>query len=453
MLNSALPGVRRAGSRQRRVSLAALNWNLSLRAVFDAVCGVSGFIFVNYALSLGVAKEKMGYFTSLVSIACLFQMLALMLSPYILNKKRYALTLGFVEPVIMIAAVLTAPLVPPGWRLPFVTLAVFMAAALLHLTKPTTDDWISASIPDGIRGRYLGRRMQLQSFALIATTIVSGFMAERVDRSASWDWALLMTVGGLFGVLAIRAMARASMPDVSSAARVCWRDFGAVVRDRPFRLCVAGYLCISLPFFVACPYYQVFYLRVLQLNESVIAALIAGYYIMRIVCLPMLGRLTDRVGVRPVLWLTLPIYVVFFAGLALLNPACRWPLALLWTLAGIADSALGVANLSAIYRCVPAIRVRQAYFAFLNVLLLVFNAVGALLGVPFLEALKHFSFSVGSVEFGHFNLLFGLCGALMIPCVFAARLYPAGRGQDTGVAPVRRAVGPGANNNPACPGR
>lgn len=413
---------------QTRLSLAAFNWNLSLRTVFTAVCSVSGFIFVNYALALGVAKEQMGYFTSLASIACLFQMLALFLTPYIRNKKSYVLNLGYIEPAVMIAAVLLALLAPAGARLPFVALAVFMTASLLHLTKPATDDWLASSIPDLIRGRYLGRRGQLQSMMMIVITIILGQLAVRMDHASGRDWALLIAVGGLFGILAVRALAGAAMPDLAATARVRLAEFGGVFRNRAFLLYVAGYLCLNFPFSIACPYYQVFYLRELNISESVVAFFLAGYYLLSVLVYPLFGRWTDRVGPRRVLAVTVPLYVVFFAGLALLTPAWHWPpavpLAFLWAGAGVADAGFNVASVAGLYRCIPQTAGRQAYFVVFNILLAFQLAAGSFLGVPLLNWLKPGSYALGSLTLGHFNILFGLSALLMLIFLPTVRLFP-----------------------------
>ena len=54
------PDPRRAGSPASVEGLKAFNWNAGLRSFYDTICGAGLFIFVSFALSLGLAKERIG---------------------------------------------------------------------------------------------------------------------------------------------------------------------------------------------------------------------------------------------------------------------------------------------------------------------------------------------------------------------------------------------------------
>ncbi len=142
-----------SGSMMRR-TLAAFTWNLGFRSVYDSVCIVSGIVFVNYALDMGVSKEQIGYFPALVSLACLLQIGGLLLANAIRDRKRFVMSLGIIEPLLLLLAIFTSLLLPSGIRFLPLALCVFLSAAALHLTRPMLDNWLASSIPVGIRGRY-----------------------------------------------------------------------------------------------------------------------------------------------------------------------------------------------------------------------------------------------------------------------------------------------------------
>ena len=190
----AVPSSRMATRR----SLTWFNLNAMLRGMFDILCGGTTFMFVAFALALGIPGEKMSRFTLAASLGCLFQIIVLLVLKKVFDRKRFIIRLGLVEPVVLIAGVLVVPFLPPAFRLYVLVATVFVAAAFLHMTRPIMDDWVSSTIPAGIRGRYLGRRMQLLSLTLIATMLLAAWAGDLVGKNNVWGLATLLSAGGVF---------------------------------------------------------------------------------------------------------------------------------------------------------------------------------------------------------------------------------------------------------------
>lgn len=415
---------------QTRRSLGSFVWHYSFRGVFDTVCGGTTLVFVAYALALGIAKERMGFVTSIISLACIIQLLSLPLANRMRDKKRFVLFVAIAEPCLMILAAALTPVLPEGMRFYFFAGAVFMAAASLNMTKPLTDEWLASTVPAGLRGRYLGRRLQVFTGVVIVTALASGYLLERMGRTNLVGLSGILIVGGLCGLLSVFSLRRATMPSVSASSRVGRDTIKEMWRSRPFVRCLAGTLIYNLPFLLTLPYYQVFNLTVVGMRETVIAMMGAGYCLTKILAAPLMGRLLDRWGTRRMIYLISPIYVLFFAAFPFCGPGRAWPLIAVWVLAGVGDSAymLGITN--ALYGAVPETPARPAYFAVFNLLSLGIYGVGGLLAVPILEALKGVTISLGPFVLGHFHLLFGVSGLMMIPCLFGAQLFPGKRQLD-----------------------
>jgi len=412
---------------ETRDALELFNWSAGLRTFYDSVCGGTTFVFVAFALSLGLPKERMGLITSVASVACVAQMLSLALTNYVRDKKAFVLSVGLAEPVLVIAMVLSVPFLPRWMRLGALAGAVFFAAASLHLTRPMADNWVATVIPAGLRGRYLGRRFQAISACTIISTLIAGYVAERVDKSNSFGLGCILAVGGLFGIFSILALRGASMPALSFAARVSRRDLVKVFRSTEFRQYLYGTLIYNIPFTVAVPYYQVFNLRVLQMRESVIALMMSGYFVTKILTTPVLGRYADRKGARWTMFLFAPIYAAFFAMFVLSVPGRIWPVVVAWTVVGMADGAYGVALTSALYATVPSSLSRPAYFAVANLATIGIFAIGSLAAIPILHALRGVSLSVGPLVLGQFHCFYGLCALAMVGAAFGAGFMPARR--------------------------
>ena len=99
-----------------RRSLAAFNWSAGLRSVYDTLCGGTTFVFVGFALSLGIAPERIGLITLITSLACLVQIAGIMLLNVIADKKAFVLRVALAEPVILVGTVLLLPFLPSGLR-------------------------------------------------------------------------------------------------------------------------------------------------------------------------------------------------------------------------------------------------------------------------------------------------------------------------------------------------
>lgn len=410
-----------------RHTLTAFNWSGSFRGVFDTVCTTGSFIFVGFALSIGIEKEQMGFIAALASFACVVQILGLPLVNLVSDKKRFVLNVALAEPLLLIAAVLMLAFLPSPSRIPVLAIAVFAAAATLHLTRPMTDNWIATTIPMNIRGRYLGRRIQAINLFVVIATLAAGYLAERMDKANTFGMGCILAIGAVFGVLSVAALRGATMPALSRSASVRWRNFREVFQERPFRRWLLGIVVYNLPFLFAMPYYQVFNLTVVHLKETWIAYMAVGYLLVKVLVVRTVGRHFERFGPRRMLLASAPAWVLFFASFAFSTPDRIWPVFIGWAFAGLAESVYGVAYNASLYAAVPETPARPVYFAIANLTNFGVTGLGALLAVPLVQSLKGTSLAIGPLALGQFQCFFGLCALLMVVSSLGARLFETNR--------------------------
>lgn len=414
---------------QRR-SLRYFNYYFSLRGVFENLCGGGTLVFVSFALSIGIARERVALITTVTSAACIMQMLAIFLANRIHRKKRYILILSFIEPLLMAAAVLAIPFMPPAWRFTALMVAVFLAAGALHLTKPFTDGWMATIIPAGLRGRYIGRRVQWLTLSTVLATLTGGFLLQFGARGAMLPTAMILVVGALFGILSVLQLRTLDMPAVAAVSKVTLADVWAVISGRYplFHRYLLGMLIYLCPFFLAIPYYQVYYLRILHMPEGFVAMMSCVYFAVKIMVMPFCGRFTDRFGGRLSLLVAGVIYVVFFAGFSMSHETFYWPVLFGWALVSIADGFYAVAIASALFASVPDTPNRNVFFAVSNLVALGGYGIGALIAMPILSLLQRVEWTNGPFRGGQFQVYYGLCALLMAGCLFSALMItPAHR--------------------------
>jgi MFS family permease len=406
-----------------RQSLESFNWNLSLRCVFDTICGMSGFVFVTFALGLGIPKESLGLLASIASFAALFQMLSLMALARIGDKKRYTIRLAIFEPLILIACVLLLPSLPQPLRFPVLGIAVFTAAAALNLTRPITDDWLASSIPDSIRGRYLGKRMQISSLILILAMAGTGFLARGLPKDNPMPYSLFMTAGALFAILAAFALSRAHLSEPARPDPFSWSVFPGLMKNRLFLGCLLVSLVYNIPFWFAMPYYQVVYLKVFHMSEIDIALMLVLYYIVKIACSPILGRWITRCGARSVIfWVTVP-YLYLFFSFTICTPERTWPLWIGWIGAALADTGFSLAITAALYEAVPRDGPRRPYFVTNNLMTFAVAGILTACSAGLTDLLKDQAWTLGSWHLGQFQILYLLCTLALIPLGFGSAFF------------------------------
>ncbi len=409
---------------ETRESLVWFNWNISLRGVFETICGGATMVFVAFALAIGVPKGEMGYFTAIISCACIVQLLSLPFVSRVRRRKRFILVAALIEPVLLIIAVLVTPLLPAEWRTWGLGMAVFLAAGCLHLTRPFADDWLATTIPSGLRGRYIGRRMRFSSIAIIAATLLVGFAVDLLGTTNITGLALLIVLGAIFGLAAALTLTKATMPANQGMAPFSFSEMKVVFHTPSFIRMILGTLLFMLPFYFAVAYYHVFNLEILHMSPWLIATMGIGYLMVKLLLTPKFGRICDRVGPRRMLWVAAPIYAAFLLCFPFATEGRVWPIIVAWAFVAVADAIYAVATPAALYATIPEHGARPAYFAAYNLVTLGTFAVGGVLAVPLLQWLNTFHWVWGHATLGGYHLFFALMGIIMIPCTAAARLFP-----------------------------
>jgi MFS family permease len=215
-------------------------------------------------------------------------------------------------------------------------------------------------------------------------------------------------------VWAALPLRRGVLPSVTARASVTWDEIKSVPRNRAFRRYLLVISLISLPFYLASPFYQVVHLEILHFRPSTIAYMTVGYYIVKSLMSRYCATLVSRLGADFMLSTTGFIYTMFFAGYVLAGPGHSWPVFAGWILLGVADAVFNIAQGTALFAVVPHTPARSAYFAVFNLILLAFYGVGGLVAMPILEYFEDKPLHVGAWSLNNFQCLFAIAVVLMI---------------------------------------
>lgn len=409
---------------QTRRSLARFTVFESLRQLYLMLSAGNTMIFVAFVLSLGVAKEEVGYFSSLASAACIVPLMLMPVLTRMGNRRGLLLKMLAAEPLLMMIAVGAVPWLPSSWRLLAVGAAVFLAASFLNTTTPLTSEWIAAIIPADVRGRYLGRKLRYWAAATMVGVLLAGAALQILGNGNTIGLAAVLVFGGLMGLLSVAAIGGMNMPVLSAGSQVRYRDFATVLRTKPFRRVLATFILYNVPFFFACPYYQAFYQVTLHMPAMWIASLLVGYNLSKSLTASWAGRLVDRYGPRrPMMWFGAS-YIVFFVCYVVAMPGWYWILLPAWIMVGVVESIFSVSLLGSLYAAVPHTPQRPAYFLLYSLAQLSLFGLGAAVAAPILTAIRGVHIVLGPFTFTNMHLLYAVVTVLMVPAIFSAMLLP-----------------------------
>jgi predicted MFS family arabinose efflux permease len=301
--------------------------------------------------------------------------------------------------------------------------AVFSAAAFLSITRPVMDDWQAATIPETLRGRYLGRRIQLLGFVTIASMLAAGMLGDWAGQQGSRGLSFVLAAGSGFGLLAILSL-RHAHDSGHGVAPVSVSDIPQVFRTRDFRRLLIGYVLYNLPFFFACPFYQVLNKQALHMTNTNIAWMASAYCLVKMISSRTAGRLLDRFGARHMAFVVGPLYALFFLSLPFATPERHWPIYVAWACVGSVDTMFALCIQTGLMASVPAQGPRPAYFAVYNLTALGLYGIGGPLTELAMRLIGPGVWALGPLLIGRYQILYATCGIVMLGTTFAALLWP-----------------------------
>jgi hypothetical protein len=321
-------------------------------------------ILAGWALHLGATPLEVGALGALPQLAQLVQLPSAWVTA-LLGRRRVAIAAVALsrQALLPLALLPVLPLSPEGAR--GLLVAVCAASAVLGvLGNNAWTAWMGELVPEGLRGRYFGRRTALCTFGgTVAGVAVARFLDLVSSRGAA-STALSMLAAGAcaIGAATAVAMSRQHDPPGGSPAIPALRSALRPLRDRDARSLLAYQLAWNASVAVGGSFFTFHLLQTLHAGYTVAAVHAAGGALARMLSAPLWGRALDRFGARPVL----AACSFAAAGLPLVwlttSPGFLWPIAVDALVGGVAWSGHGLASFALPLSVAPR-RERPFYLA------------------------------------------------------------------------------------------
>src|SRR5215468_2978054 len=220
------------------VSFPAGLHNAFLFAAFNALSFqlVLSSPMVLYAKTLGASATVLGIIAGMMPLLVIFQIPAANYIPR-LGFKRFVYA-GWGTRVMFIFAMALVP-VTSGFldaknRLALMLMLLFCFNLSRGISSCAWLPWITALVPENLRGKYLAKDAAVQNFCSFISFLVAAACLK--GDPASWQFAILFAFSAAMGAISLSFLKRipdAEMPEEirSSKGRVPWLE---MVRYRPF---------------------------------------------------------------------------------------------------------------------------------------------------------------------------------------------------------------------------
>jgi MFS family permease len=348
--------------------------NAFIFATFNALSFpiVVGSPMILYAKSLGATATVLGIIAGMMPLLVIFQIPAARHVNRI-GYKRFVYA-GWGTRVCFIGGMALVPLA--GGVLDAMTQLALLLMLLFafNLSRGISScawlPWITALVPENMRGRYLTRDAACVNSACFVATLFAGFCLW--DRPAGWRFALIFAFSAAMGAVSLTFLKR--IPDVpppeppsASNTPVPWLEIASY---GPFR----KLLELNAAWFLAYGGMSAFTVAWLKteagFSEGQVLFITSAAFLGGLSSLWFLGPRLDHLGSKPVVKFCLLAWLFTLAGWVLLAGRVltpSWPLLLaLQFIMGLGTSLINMANTRLAMAVVPVMG-RSHFFALYSV--------------------------------------------------------------------------------------
>lgn len=384
----------------------------------------SGAILIALALFWGAKEFHLGIIAALPFIAQLVQIPLSILLEKRQGYKSVTVSSAAVSRLMWLLAIAALFLgeFSGALRNPWFLLGV---AALSFLAASATAlgwlSWMTALVPERIRGEYFGKRNMILGVIAILVTLFAGWLLDWSklhggERNPS-GFILLLSYGVACGMVSIYLLRKIPFPGLQvSPVQVELKNFLKLpLGDQNFRRFIMFSAFWSGSVHIVAPFFAVYMLVDLNMSYALYALLGVVSTVADAISTPLWGKIADRHGTKPILTLC----TIFAALVPILWIATGLGfqvvllIAVFQAVAGLFWSGINLNTNLMLMKLAPEGK-RSVYFASYAAVVGAITAIAPIVGGILATLLKPASFHLGSFHVSHLFMLFALSGVLRL---------------------------------------
>lgn len=330
----------------------------SLRLVFLAWAAgalwlyiTTGALLTRYAQWVGLPPVGFGILASIPYVAALFQLPASLWLERGGARKPFFIGLGLIHRGLWLVIAVLPWVLPATWQWPGFLVVLGISWVAGQMIVPAWVAWMGDLVPARIRGRFFSRRTQVGQAIGVVTTLAIGAL---LDWAGSQGEAVMMrTISLGLGLAGVAGMADfLFFLPVDAAQKPAARNqvglmdlIRVPMGDRNFRRFLAFHMTLTFGTGFLGPFFWLYAFEELALsNVQANLWLVILPMVMWVVMNPVWGRVLDRFGRKPVLWLAGVAVVLGSVAWVPMQPGRLWPWYGLVMLANAAWPGIELAN-------------------------------------------------------------------------------------------------------------
>ena len=285
-------------------------------SIYDGVFAQSfavltGSIFLPaFALVLGASPFQIGLLASIAFFATLSQLAGAFLIEKHQQRKQLVLISASTARALWIPVVLISFLwsdSKPALVLNLLILLIISYHIFAHVSGVAWLSWMSALVPDEIRGRYFGLRNSALSLFTLVSTILGGyyldwFKEKFPDLSLNRSFEILFGLAVVLGGISILFLMKQPEPEIQIKSENHLREkLKAPLTDRNFRRLLRFAVIWSFGVNFASPFFIVYMLQDLQLSYTLVSIYTVSSAMADLIGMWAWGHFSDQIGNRPVI--------------------------------------------------------------------------------------------------------------------------------------------------------
>ena len=271
---------------------------------------------VLYAKTLDVSATVLGIIAGMMPLLVIFQVPA---ATYVhrVGYRRFFYG-GWMIRVVFIFGMALVPLagatLPVKSRLSLILLLLFCFNLSRSVSSCAWLPWITALVPESLRGRYLVREAACANSASFLTFLIAAFCLG--ENPHPWQFSILFAFSGLMGAASLVFLKRipdATMPEEirMSTTRVPWLE---MVRCLPFRKLLGMIVAWSVAYGGMTTFTVAYLKSEAGMSERTILLVTSVMFLGGLSSLWFLGHRLDRLGSKPVLSFSFVLWVLMLCG-------------------------------------------------------------------------------------------------------------------------------------------
>lgn len=262
-----------------------------------------GIVFTSMFLYLALDESQIATLMSLAGLTTLLQIFSTLIYQKTTHKRRVILTFYFIRTFALFTIGLTPFFFDTGQIFPILFMLMLVRFGFLHLIGAGVAEWVDSYVPEGLKGRYYGRRNAMLNAGFIFTSFVIGQILDRFPPSDTLYLSFLTAAAVLYffeWLILIR------IPIIKKASRKTLNlkeIFSMPLHDRQYRRFIGFSILWMFANSLGRPLMNVYAVKYMDYTYSIIAITASTTAFIKVFSGIWFGHLLDRKSITYVVTL------------------------------------------------------------------------------------------------------------------------------------------------------